>query len=291
MIGMSSTWLAVKGFSIQESIEKLFEMGFDLVEIGAGHKYEEGAIETVMKLRKKYHSKKFTIHASFPPIKNGNNALNLADPKEHERTVRTIKRMFDIADMTSAMMVGIHGGFASEAKWIPGKFGFEDLVAKKIIPIKEAKINMKIVLEDILTIVEERNIKLAIEISPPDKSRPMMINPQIFDWMFSTFDSPNLGLLLDIGHLHNSAMKNGYDPFEFTERFKNKIFEIHVHDCANGEEHYLVGTGEVDFKKHFGIIGKKKLEELPLVFEYKNNITEKQCLEGKQMIEKIISEL
>jgi len=291
MIGMSSTWMAVKGFSIQESIEKLFAMGFDLVEIGAGHKYEEGAVETIMQLRKKYPDKKFTIHGLFPPVKNGNNALNLADQKEHERVLRTVKSMFDIADLTNAMMVGIHGGHAGEVKWVPGKFGFRKLTVKKPISLQDSKINMKLVLEDILTIVQERGINLAVEISPTEDSRPLMINPQIFDWMFSNFESPNLGLLLDIGHLHNSAKKEGYDPLEFTERFKDKIFEIHLHDAADGDEHHMIGTGEADFKKHFEIVGKKMLEELPLVFEYKNNITEKQCLEGKQMIEKIISEL
>ena len=57
MIGMSSSWLAVKGLSIRESIEKVFELGFELVEVGAAHKYENHAVETLMELRKKYPDK------------------------------------------------------------------------------------------------------------------------------------------------------------------------------------------------------------------------------------------
>ena len=92
MIGISSSWLAIRGMSIKESIEKGFELGFDLVELGAAHKCEENAIETVMKLRKKYPDKQFTLHALFPPFKNknGNYPLNLADPKEHDRTIKVV---------------------------------------------------------------------------------------------------------------------------------------------------------------------------------------------------------
>lgn len=290
MIGMSSSWLAVKGLSIRESIEKVFELGFELVEVGAAHKYEDHAVETLLELRKKYPDKHFTLHAMFPHFKNGSYALNLADPKEQDRTLKVVKRMFDISERIGATMLGIHGGYAGEAKWVEGKSGFERLTIGAPIPSKDAERNMKLILEDLVNIAEERSIKLAIEISPPDSASPIMITPDSFEWIFSGFESKQLGLLLDVGHLHLAANEKGYSPYEFVKKFKDKIFEVHLHDCKDGMDHYAVGTGEIDFSKYFKTIGRDILEKVPIVFEYNNSVTEEQTMAGKTLVEKMLAE-
>ena len=231
MLGISSSWLAVKGLSIKESVEKGFELGFELVELGAAHKHEEGAIETVMELRKNYPDKKFTIHAKFPPDrinlpegrKNSRNnghhyTMNIADPKEHEAIMKAVKKMFDLSDRINAEVVGIHGGYSGEVKWVEGNFGFEELEMVKPMPIEEARKNMKIILEELVNTAEERGVKFAVEISPSGDFAPIMVNADAFEWLFSNFKSKYLGMLLDIGHLHLAAQSEGYDPYEFVKR-------------------------------------------------------------------------
>lgn len=288
MIGMSSSWLAVKGMLIKEAVEKVFELGFGLVEVGAAHKYEENSVETVLELRNAYPSKKFTLHALFPHFKNGNYPLNLADIKEQDRILKAVKRMFDISERLGASVLGIHGGYSAEVRWVNGRHGFKKLEASNPIPLNTAKRNMKVILEDLVGIAEERDIKLAIEISAAGPSGALMANPESFEWLFSNLASKQLGLLLDIGHLHLAGNEGFYDPYEFVKKFKSKIFEMHLHDCKYGSAHSAVGTGEIDFAKYFKIISRTRLKRIPLVFEYNNSVSEEKALAGKALIEKIL---
>lgn len=292
MIGISSTWLATKGLTIEESVNREFELGFDLVEIGAGHKYEDNAVETVLKLRNKHLTKSFTIHALFPPYKNGSSyPLNMADPDEHDRILKTVKGMFDISERLGSTFVGIHGGQAAKVKWGKEKFGFKYLKVMEEIDMEDAKTNMKIVLEDIIHIAKEKNMQLAVEISVDDDCREIMTNPEMFKWMFSMFKTKNLGILLDIGHVHRSSKNDGYDPYDFVKKIKDRVIEIHIHDCKGDNDHIAIGKGDIDFERYFSIIGKEKLESIPMVFEYNNSVDEKQALEGKKIIEKILENL
>jgi sugar phosphate isomerase/epimerase len=292
MIGISSSWPATKELSIKDSVEYIFKLGFDLVEIGAAHKYEDNAVETVLKLRNKYPMKSFTLHALFPPGKNGSlYPLNLSDTKEHDRILKTVKNMFDISERLGCNFVGIHGGFAGRVKWVKGKFGFRELKVEKPIDIEDAKTNMKIILEDLVHVAEEKNMKLAVEIYFPHESKPLMTNPEMFKWMFSLFKNSHLGLLLDIGHLHVAGIRGDYDPYKFVKKFKDRILELHIHDYNGERDHVAAGSGNIDFKKYFKIIGKDRVEKLPLVFEYNNAVNEKQVLEGKKFIESVIERL
>jgi|GEM_PF-3562887 len=300
MLGMSSSWAAVRGLSIRESVEKIFGMGFELCELGAAHKYEENAVETLMELRKNYPDKKFTLHALFPPVKvntpngrkNNHNshsyAMNLADSKEHEAIIKAVRKMFDIGERINAEMIGIHGGFAGEVKFVEGDFGFEELVIKTPIPLDEAKQNMTVTIQELILMAEERGINLALEIHPPMRCAPIMTNAESFEWIFSNFKSKYFGMLLDIGHLHLASRAENYDPYEFVKKFKGKIFEVHLHDCKGVKDHLAVGVGEVDFKRHFKTIGRSVLKRVPLVFEYNNSVTEQQATKGKEVIGELL---
>lgn len=290
LLGMSSTWMATKGFGIRESIERCFKLGFGLVEVGAGHRYERNAVETVLEMKSKYPSKHFTVHALFPPMK-GSYAMNLSDAKEHARTLEIAKGMFELARRIGADVVGMHGGYAGEASWVPSRGGFKNLEIKNVFPPGVAEIGMMRILEKLVAIAENAGIKLAIEISPYDASKPVLSDPEIFAKVFSKFESDKLGLLLDIGHAHMAAAAKGFDPYALTARFKDRIFEMHLHDVVNGEDHHAVGTGSVDFRKHFETVGGKTLEKIPLVFEYTNLVSEEEALRGKNHIESILQSL
>lgn len=290
MIGMSSTWMATKGFGIRESIERCFDLGFELVEVGAGHKYEPDAVGSVIETKHKHPGKHFTVHAFFPPLTKSY-AMNMSDPKEHAIIIKTAEGMFDIAKKIGADVVGMHGGYAGEVVWMPDRGGFDKLEMIRQMPFETAERNMMALLEKIVRISEKSGVRIAVEISPFDVSKPLLSDPDIFERVFSKFKSENLGLLLDVGHTHMSADAKGFDPYEFTARFKEKIFELHLHDVVDGKDHNLVGTGEIDFARHFKIIGRKRLESIPLVFEYTNLVSEESALRGKKHIEKILQSM
>lgn len=289
---MSSTWFATQGFGIRESVERCFALGFGLVEVGAGHRYEPDAVETVLALKRENPAKRFTLHALFPqlaPRLRKTYTMNMSDVKEHAKILEVAAVMFDISKRIGAGVVGMHGGYEGEVVWVPGSGGFERLEIRKPIPPEVAEENMMSVLRKLARLAEDRGVKLAIEIS--DSSKPVPSGAEAFEKIFSEIGSKSLGMLLDLGHLHKVAATKGFDPYEFTARFKDKILEMHLHDVVNGQDHRAVGTGVVDFRRHFEIMGRDRLESIPLVFEYTNLVDEAAALRGKEIIEKIIGSL
>jgi len=262
--------------------------------VGAGHKYESDAVETVIELCKKHPDKRFTVHALFPPLsptQRKNCAMNLSDEKEHAKILGIAAGMFDLTKRIGAGVVGMHGGYAGEVEWVPGRGGFDTLKITKPIQENVAEKNMMSILGKLAALAVEHEIKLAIEVCPFDASKPLLSNPGIFRKIFSRIRSKNLGMLLDIGHAHVSAAAKGFDPYEFAERFNDKIFEMHLHDVVNGRDHNAVGTGVVDFRRHFEPIGADRLESIPLVFEYTNLVNEAAALRGKGIIEGVLKSL
>jgi sugar phosphate isomerase/epimerase len=291
MIGMSSTWMATRGLGIRQSIERCFELGFGLVEVGAGHKYEPDAVGTVIELHKKHPDMLFTVHALFPPVQKSY-AMNIADAKEHARIVGAVSGMFGLAKDIGADVVGLHGGYCGHVGWgEAGRGGFKELVMEGGMTREKAMTGMLVVLERLVAIAEDAGVKLALEIAPDGAWNPIPKTPNEFDEVFSRFGSKMFGLLLDVGHLHRTAAANGYDPYDFTALFKDRVFEVHLHDIVDGEDHHAVGTGEIDFARHFKIIGRERLESIPLVFEYTNLVDEAAALHGKERIEKIMESL
>jgi len=286
--------MATRGFGIRGSVERCFKLGFGLVEVGAGHKYEAKAVENVLKLKKENPDKHFTVHALFPPMKSPerkNCAMNLSDKNEHAKILQIAAGMFDITKRIGSGVVGMHGGYAGEVKWVPDRGGFDTLKITKPIEENVAEKNMLTVLKKLAFMAEESDIKLAIEVCPFDASKPLLSTPEIFKKIFSRIRSDNFGMLLDVGHAHVSAAAKGFDPYEFAERFSEKIFEMHLHDVVDGRDHNAVGTGCVDFGRHFEPIGAKRLKDIPLVFEYTNLVEEAAALRGKAFIEGVLAEL
>lgn len=288
MIGMSSTWMATRGLDIRRSIERCFGLGFGLVEVGAGHKYEPDATGTVIDMHKKYPGKHFTVHALFPPVQKSY-AMNIADAKEHARIVEAVAGMFALAKEIGADVIGLHGGYCGSVKWSEaGRGGFKELVMEGSMTRETAMSNMLAVLEKLVPMAEASGVKLALEIAPDGQWNLIPKTPDEFDEMFARFGSKMFGLLLDVGHLHRTAAANGYDPYDFTARFKDRIFEMHIHDVKNGVDHQETGTGEIDFARHFKAIGRNRLEAMPLVFEYTGLVGETAALRGKVFIEGVL---
>jgi sugar phosphate isomerase/epimerase len=291
MIGISSTWMATRGLGIRQSIERCFELGFGLVEVGAGHKYEPDAVGTVIGLSKAHPDKRFTVHALFPPVQKSY-AMNIADAKEHARIVGAVSGMFGLAKEIGADVVGLHGGYCGHVDWgEAGRGGFKELVVEGGMTREKAMADLLVVLERLVAIAEAAGVKLALEIAPDGAWNPIPKTPDEFDEVFSRFGSKMFGLLLDVGHLHRTAAANGYDPYAFTSRFKDRISEMHLHDVAGGVDHKEAGTGEIDFARHFNIIGEKSLDAMPLVFEYTGLVDEAAALRGKAFIEGVLRSL
>ena len=70
MIGLSTTYYATKGLSIYDSVLRTVELGFEVVELGAAHLYEDNVYEVLRKIKRDFPRIIFTIHTLFPPLRN-----------------------------------------------------------------------------------------------------------------------------------------------------------------------------------------------------------------------------
>ena len=117
-------------------------------------------------------------------------------------------------------------------------------------------------LKAIVQKAEELEIKIAFE------------NTKLWGYLEYVFDnikSENIGVCLDSGHLH-CHFDNKYS----WDRFKNKIFALHLHDNDKSkDQHLLPFDGTIDWKD---LCSKIKLANYtgPLTLEscYKNNYTQ-----------------
>ncbi len=287
MLGVSSSWLAIQGFGIRESVEKIFDLGFDLVELGAAHRYEENAIDTIRQIRKKYSDKKFTIHALFPPPKD-KILVNLAS-ENPEKVFQINKGLIELAKELNALVVGIHGGYAGEVSLEPGDKGFSKRIFKSEMDVEEARRNTSQMLQRILNVAEEHKVKLAVENDDPsDSTKLLILKPDDFQWVFSQFDSPMFGALLDMGHLYITSKVLGFDYYEALESV-DKIFEIHLHDVKGTGGHWDIGSGEIDFERTFDII-RPKINNIPIIFEHHSGVTAEDVLKEKEYIENLLKQ-
>ncbi len=106
------------------------------------------------------------------------------------------------------------------------------LTTKKVAP-KPNEIGLKR-LSKVVEYAKNKNIKVAFE------------NTKIWGYLEYVFDNlnyDNMGICLDSGHYHCHFN----DQFSW-ERFKNKIFAVHLHDNdKSDDQHLLIGDGTLDW--------------------------------------------
>ncbi|MFH1545328.1 MAG: hypothetical protein ABIE23_04575 [archaeon] len=138
MIGLSSSYFASKNFSIYDSVKNISELGFNLAEIGAAHKFEENLFETTKKIKKDFPELQFTIHGLFPPWKENfwfNPALGLTP-----RNKKVIDNLFRAAEILEAEIISFHPGFLGVVEYRKNPKGYaEAVLAKKLNKEKATK--------------------------------------------------------------------------------------------------------------------------------------------------------
>lgn len=96
-------------------------------------------------------------------------------------------------------------------------------------------------LSHLLELAAQRDIMVGFEPEPDMYIESM----HDFDRLLQRVDHPNLGLTLDIGHLHCL----GEVPLvEFIQRWGKRLVNVHLEDMKAGvHDHLMFGEGEMDF--------------------------------------------
>jgi sugar phosphate isomerase/epimerase len=280
MIGLSTTYYATKGLSIYESVQRAAELGFDVIELGAAHAYEENVWDILYKTRKDFQHITFTIHHLFPPLREKiwfNTADGLITINK-----RIIDRLLKGASIMEASVISMHSPILNDVsvgdkvagnfnRPVLGKPKDENACKKNFIQLMEY-MNKK---------AEKSGIRVLIENMDTSFVNTFLSTKNSFLEVFDMFGSS--GLLLDVGH----ALQCG-NLHELLE-LNGNILEMHLHE-----------TGIVPERRkwaHLPIINKSYYEPLKkilknntvvLVFEHGADVSENDILNERDILESFL---
>jgi len=268
MLGLSSSYFASKGLPIYDSVEKAFSLGFNAIELGAAHKFEENLKQTVQKIAEDFPEVFFTLHGLFPPMKEKmwfNPSLGLT-----EQNKKIIDSFFEFAELSKAKLIGFHPGFLFEVSYTESN-GIGKTKETRQLDAKKSWKN----LFEVINFFEEKNsgnnYRIAIE-NITSTQEKALVHGKKFEEVFNEF--PFLGLLFDLGH---SLTDKTYPDLI---NFKDKIQEIHLHKPVGKEIHQPVTEKELELLKPI-----KQIKKIPVIIEHFNGVSEKQILEEKELFE------
>ena len=284
MIGLSTSYYAMKGLSIYESVLKTVELGFELIELGAAHEYEDNTFDTMREIKRDFPSVSFTVHTLFPPLQK-RVWFNPADGL-NEINKKIVDGLFETASIVDASLISIHPpvfndiklGGTNLAKFhrpVPGK-------AKNKNTGKERFFQL---LKYISRQSDDCGIKIIIENISFSSSCSINSYPYTREDFVELFEKfPGVGFLLDVGH----ALRN--DNLYDLVKMYGKIFELHLHDIGYKSDNKLSVHLPIKNSEFFDPIKEiVNKNSMAIIFEHGIDVTEEEILTEKALLEAVIA--
>ncbi len=274
LLGLSSTYFASKGIPIYDSVAKVRESGFNTVELGAGHSFEENVWETVKRIKRDFPEMHYTVHGLFPPQRERfwfNASLGLT-----KQNKAVIENLFRAAEIVEALAIGIHPGFANELLWGREVHGVNLGKEGSPLPREQSLQNLSKVAGFALKLSTQTGISFAIENTPGERITPLLRKPQDFAPFFEK--CPGLGFLFDYGH----ALLE--ENIESWQQFFPRVCEVHLH-YSRGPDESVDMPDHLPFPKRFNFALLNKipnLRKMPLIFEHLANVSIEEIEREKQ---------
>lgn len=280
-IGLSSTFYAVRGIPIYESVKKIADLGFKIIELGPTHAFESGIFDTLKKIREDFPGMTFLVHALFPPQEQ-KRWFNASDGlTAHNKFI--IDNLIFSAEALGASMFSIHSPVVNNVYMtdseVPG--GFVRALPGTLKDVRLAKKGFIEVMDYLDQRIRASGLKVAIENMDNVYFNPLLDSIGDFTRIFGRY--PWAGLLLDIAHSKRSGRTR-----ELAKIGRN-ILELHIHDNKD--------FSEVDTWGHFALKGTVLLDEIkdvlmnntcPIILEHGNEVSEEELLSEKRLIEDYI---
>jgi sugar phosphate isomerase/epimerase len=284
MIGLSTSYYAMKGLSIYESVLKTVDLGFELIELGAAHEYEDNPFDTMREIKRDFPSVSFTVHTLFPPLQK-RVWFNPADGL-NEINKKIVDGLFETASIVDASLISIHPpvfndiklGGTNLAKFhrpVPGK-------AKNKNTGKERFFQL---LKYISRQSDDCGIKIIIENISFSSSCSINSYPYTREDFVELFEKfPGVGFLLDVGH----ALRN--DNLYDLVKMYGKIFELHLHDIGYNSDNKLSAHLPIKNSEFFAPIKEiVNKSSMAIIFEHGIDVTEEEILTEKALLEAVIA--
>jgi len=232
MIYISSS--CVKALLIKDSIEKLYEYGFQNIEFSGGTRPYDEMESDILNFKNKYDLN-YLCHNYFPPPQE-NFVLNLASLNKdiYERSFNHVKQALDLSARIGADKFAVHAGFLID---IPLNEIGQSVSSKQLFDEVKAKEQFFEAVKQLKIVADKYRIKLYIEnnvVSTQNFKNFGNTNPF---FICSKQDAeefikllPSVQILVDLAHLKVSCKTLELNFEEQADYFLNITDYVHLSD-------------------------------------------------------------
>lgn len=179
------------------------------------------------------------LHNYFPPPAK-DFVLNLAsrDSQVRGASVELVERALRLSAELGCEFFSVHGGFVTDAQSF-GKHSFIFPMPQSENEAREAMDRFVKVIDELAAFGSDLGVALLVEnnvCNQENKGKLLFQKAEEFEELFARCKVPNVGMLLDTGHLNVSAHTYDFDKVEFIDRLESHIRALHVHDNAGIED-------------------------------------------------------
>ena len=207
------------------------------------------------------------IHNYFPPPKEPF-VLNLAsaDATIQQRSLDLVRQAIELCVRLGAPFYSVHAGFITD----PYAFGGTHFLFPDSDGPDAAHYAFDRFVSSLLEVSQyarQHNVGLLIENNmclPDLRGKLLLQTAHELQELLDAVQAPNVGILLDFGHLNISARTLGVNRLEFIERLAPYIHAFHVHDNDGIDDTHKPpqpGSWILD------VLRRPELADLPVVIE------------------------
>lgn len=225
---------AFKTKSVRQLVNWALDAGLNTIELGSGTDWVSDVLQPVRETSgRPIH---YLVHNYFPPHEQPF-VLNLAssDSDTLERSLAHCLQAIDLCVELRAPLFSVHAGFAFKAR--PEHLGRNVTQAPRVALEQAHEIFVRN-LKELCAYASRQGVMLAVENNVIASFN--LVNGENLvglcataDEILRTYDevgSPNLGFLIDVGHLNVTANSLGFDRHAFLDRVAPHVMAFHLSD-------------------------------------------------------------
>ena len=245
-----STTFAKDNSKISDALLICKKANISNIELGSNHIYENN----FKKIIKQYNFR-FIVHNYFP-IPRKSFVVNIASSNKHIRnlSLKHIKKAISFCKEINSKLYTFHPGFVSDPITANKNGKNYDFIWSRKIINKNYKLafdQMLSSLKKIVNFARKKNVRVAIETEGSLKKNfyLLMQRPEEYQKLFKYFDTKDLGINLNIGHLNLASKAFNFSKLKFVDMLKPYIVAIELSHNNGIEDQHLPlkkmnGTGK-----------------------------------------------
>ena len=268
-----STTFLEDGSPLFEALNLCKRLDIEGVELGSNHCFEKD-----YSYIQNYEFRLLT-HNYFP-IPEDDFVVNIASKNEdiRQRSLQHARTAIDFSDDAGAEIYTLHPGFITDPA---GKkrslenydfeFGHADIRGSAHKLTTELMFKS---LDELVKYAQKRSVKLAIETegSVNHHNQLIMQTLEEYEILFEHFNSDELGLNLNIGHLNLASKYFDFDAFEFAHFIQPSVVAMELsHNFGQNDDHLPLQRGAW----YWPLIFSEGFNGIPRILEFRQSTREK----------------